>query len=67
MMTPHEQFQALNVLELLSDLFSAGDKGVFTREEVLIVIDSVRNDPDFFDPDVLIAQQQVSASIVREF
>jgi hypothetical protein len=55
--TPNEQFQALNILEVLSDLFSAAGEKTFTCGEVLVVIDAIRSDPAFFDPDVVVAQQ----------
>jgi len=64
MMTPQEQFQALNMLEYLSDLFTAAKKETFTRESILIVLDGVRSDPDLFDPDVVIAQQNVTSEPV---
>jgi hypothetical protein len=64
MMTPQEQFQALNILEYLTDLFTAAQKETFTRESILIVLDNVRSDPDFFDPDVLIAQQEATSEII---
>jgi hypothetical protein len=64
MMTPQEQFQALNILEYLSDLFTAAKKETFTRESILIVLDGVRSDPDLFDPDVVIAQQNVTSEPV---
>ena len=61
--TDREQFQALNVLDYLSDLFTAAKKETFTRVEILILLDNIKNDPDLFDPAVLIAQQIVTAEI----
>ena len=60
-LTPQEQFQALNVLELLSDLFTAAQKNQFTREDILVIINCVRNDDEIFDPDIVIAQQIATA------
>jgi hypothetical protein len=62
-LTPGEQFQALNIIEYLSDLFTAAGKETFTRIEILVVLNGVRNDPELFDPDILIAQQQAMADI----
>ena len=62
-MAPQEQFQALNTLDYLSDLFTAAEKKTFTREEVLIVIDRVRSDSEMFDTDVVIAQQIATADL----
>ena len=62
-MAPQEQFQALNTLDLLSDLFTAAQKNTFTRQDVLSVIDHVRKDPEIFDWEVLIAQQAATADM----
>ena len=62
-MTPDEQFQVLNVLDYLSDLFAGTPKPSFTPTEILIILDHLRTDPDFFDPAVLIAQQTANADI----
>jgi hypothetical protein len=62
-LTPDEQFQALNLLDYLSDLFTASPNESFTRVQILIVLDCMRSDPDFFDPEVLIAQQIATAEI----
>jgi len=58
-----EQFQALNVLEYLSDLFTASHKQSFTKTEVLVILNLVRSDQSIFSPHVLIAQQEASAEI----
>lgn len=62
-MSPQEQFQALNTLDYLSDLFTATEKKIFTQEEILIVLDNVRSDADMFDRVVLIAQQMATADL----
>jgi hypothetical protein len=62
-LTPDEQFQALNLLDYLSDLFTASPNESFTRVQILIVLDNLRSDPGFFDPEVLIAQQIATAEI----
>jgi len=62
-LTPGEQFQALNILEYVSDLFTGSPKETFTREEILVILNCVRNDPEMFDPDVVIAQEQTSSQI----
>lgn len=61
-LTEQEQFQCLNVLDLLSDLFTAKEQ--FTREDILIILDHVRSDPEMFDPGVVIAQQDATRDIV---
>lgn len=62
-LTIDEQFQALNVLDYISDLFTGTPKPSFTPTEILIILDHLRTDPDFFDPVVLIAQQIANADI----
>ena len=61
--TDIEQFQVLNMLDYLSDLFTGTPKPSFTPTEILIILDHVREDTDFFDPAVLIAQQTANAEI----
>ena len=61
--TPTEQFQVLNVLDYLSDLFTASTKKSFTPTEILIILDHVRSDRELFDPEVLVAQQTANAEI----
>ena len=62
-MSPTEQFQVLNMLDYLSDLFTAAGKETFNRAGILVVLDCVRSDPDIFDPDVLIAQQVATSGL----
>ena len=59
----HAQFQCLNLMDYLSDLFTAAGKDNFTRSEILVVLNAVRNDPEMFDPDVVIAQEIATAEI----
>ena len=65
-LTVDEQFQALNLLDYLSDLFTGTLKPSFTPTEILIILNYLREDPDFFDPEVLIAQQIANADIETE-
>ena len=62
-LTHDEQFQALNLLDYISDLFTMSPKQTFTQVEILIVLNHVKNDTDIFDPLVLIAQQTANAEI----
>lgn len=41
---------ALAILDYLSDLFT-GSKLTFSREEVLMILNIVKNDPELFRPD----------------
>ena len=60
---PIEQFQVLNMLDYLSDLFTAAKKETFTQVDILIMLNHVKNDSELFDPAVLIAQQTANAEI----
>lgn len=62
-LTINEQFQVLNILDYISDLFTGTPKPSFTPTEILVILDHLREDTDFFDPDVLIAQQTANAKI----
>jgi hypothetical protein len=47
------RFHALAVLGYLSGLLIGSPRNLFTREEVLKLINAVRNDPELFDPDLV--------------
>jgi hypothetical protein len=61
--TPQEQFQALNTLDFLSDLISAG-KEEFSRVDVLMLIEFVKQ--ELFDLEVVIAQQTATRGLEDE-
>ena len=52
-MTRQGQIGALGVLDLVSDLFASSPKKGFSREEVLIVLNEVRNNPAIFDRSIV--------------
>jgi hypothetical protein len=56
-MLPNEQFAALNILDYISALFTAAGKEHFSREDILVVLNTIKSDPEIFDPDVVIAQE----------
>lgn len=62
-LTPNEQFQALNILDYVSDLFTMAGRENYSRADILIVLNHVRNDANLFEPAVLIAQQEAAAQI----
>jgi hypothetical protein len=64
-MTDDQQFQALNTLDYLRDLFTAARKENFTRAEILVILDLVRSDWEIFDPEVVIAQEQATAETLH--
>lgn len=57
------QFGGLCILEYVSDLFTAAGKDLFTREEVLVILAAVKDDPDFFQRHVVEAYAQSTAAI----
>jgi len=65
-MTADEQFQCMNLIEYLLDLFAAANKETFSRDEILIVLNRVSSDPDFFDPEVQLAHAEATAGIGDE-
>ena len=64
-MNADEQFAALNVLDYLTDLFTAAGKDSFTRENILVVLNAVKNDPELFDPDIVVAQEIATAEPIE--
>ncbi len=57
-LTTDDQFAGLTILEYLSGLFTGAGTDTFTRDQVLVIIDCVRSDPELFDPEVVIAHEQ---------
>lgn len=55
-----EAFAALSIIEYLEDLFAMGGRETYTREQVLVILNAVKNDPDVFDPDTLLAYAEVT-------
>ena len=56
-MSESEQFQALNTISYLEDLFTIATKETFSRDEILMLLNRVKTDPEIFDPQVVIAHQ----------
>jgi hypothetical protein len=52
-----EQFQCLNLLDFLSSLFTCAGKESFTKTDILVVLNNVKNDVELFDPAIVIAQE----------
>lgn len=52
-LTPEAQAGALCTLSYLSDLITVGRTEQYSRTDLLIVLDCIKNDPDLFDPEVV--------------
>lgn len=52
-MTRQGQIGTLGVLDLVSDLFTSSPKEGFSRDEVLILLNEVKNNPAIFDPSIV--------------
>ena len=50
-----EQVAALSILDYLRDLFTASPRRMLPLEDILVVLDQVRSDPEIFDQDVVLA------------
>ena len=61
-----EPYAALVILDYLSDLFTASPKETFTREQILLVLNWVINDPELIDPDSVIAYQEATAEVALD-
>jgi hypothetical protein len=51
-------FGALAILDLLLGLFTDAGKETFTREEVLLILNWAKNDPEIFSPDLVAAYEE---------
>ena len=52
----------LSLLDYLQDLFTVG-KQAYTREEVLVILNLVREDPELIDPLAVVAYQMATEGI----
>lgn len=53
------QMCAQVVIQYLEDLFTASPRETFNRADVLVVLNNVRNDQDFFDADAVADADQL--------
>lgn len=57
------QFDGLLILDYILDLFTSSPKSEFTTAEILVVLNLIKNDPDLFDPDVILAYEEAVKDI----
>jgi len=50
-----EQFNGLALIEYLQDLFTVSPRERYCRDEILSILNLVKNDPDLFQPAVVAA------------
>lgn len=50
-----EQFNGLAAIEYLQDLFTVSPRERYCRDEILSILNLVKNDPDLFHPAVVAA------------
>ena len=55
---PDEQYASLVILDYLLGLFTASPKPVHTRESILVTLNAVKNDPELFEEEVLLAYEE---------
>lgn len=63
---PSEAFASLIILDFLSDLFTDSGRETFSRDDILVILNWAKNDPDLFDPDVVLAYELATADIEKE-
>lgn len=56
------QFGAQVVLRFLSDLFTVSGKDQFSREDILVLLNVCKHDPELFDADVIAEEEELVAS-----
>ncbi|HFB98302.1 MAG TPA: hypothetical protein ENJ62_04105 [Bryobacterales bacterium] len=62
-LSEEQQVAALAVLRYVSDLFTESPKESFRREDVLVVLNLVQNDPHLFDPTTVARMDQIDSEI----
>lgn len=59
-MTDLEQFQCLNILDYVIELFQCSRKESFTPAQVVSVLTKIKHDFELFDPLVIAAQEEAT-------
>lgn len=67
MMSEQDQFQALNTIDMIRDLFTGAGKETFTRAEILNLLQNLKGESAIFDPLVVIAQALVAEQVDAVF
>lgn len=58
-LSPENAAAALTILEYVADLFTISGRESFSRDEILIILSRVKNDPELFDPEDVVTFDQV--------
>ena len=56
-------FGALLMLDYLQELFTAAQRQSFSQAEILVVLNLVKNDPEVFDPEIVLAYEIATGEI----
>ena len=62
-LTDDQQAAALTVLSYVSDLITNSHRKEFTREELLVIINLARNDPDIFSPEMVVWMDEIDRDL----
>ena len=60
---PGDSHIALCILDYLESLFTVANRESFSRAEILVILNSVKNDPEIIDPLAVIAFEQSTGEI----
>lgn len=58
-----EALAAIAVIDYLETLFTGSNRDEYQREDILVLLNSVKNDPRIIDPDCIIAYQMATEDI----
>ena len=58
-----DQHAALCIIGYLEDLFTASRRDSFTKIDILALLNMVKNDPELFELEAVIAYDQVSKEV----
>jgi hypothetical protein len=57
-LTPEQQFGGQLILDYLLDLFTISPKSDHTTGSVLVVLNAVKNNPELFERDIVLAYEE---------
>lgn len=59
-------FGGLLILDYLQELFLASGRETFTKEQVMVALNCVKNDPEVFGPETVLAYELATDEVQSE-
>jgi hypothetical protein len=63
---PHDQFVGLAMLGYVEDLLTVSPKESWSKDELLVLLNTIKSDEEMFAPEAMIAYDTLSAEVEDE-